>query len=92
MPNRLQNEQIYALKLRLDDLHGDQRRMGGGNDLSQRKGALKGTMDRYEFTDEPHALSNNASTNWVTNCVGRIKFTHYFCVRLPHSDIAATWD
>ena len=39
------------------DLHGDQRRMGGGYDLSQCKGALKGTMGRCEFTDKSLALS-----------------------------------
>jgi len=31
--------------------------MGGGNDLSQCKGALKGTMDRCEFTEKTLALS-----------------------------------
>ena len=35
-----------------------QRRMKGGYDLSQSKGALKGTMGRCEFTDKSLALSN----------------------------------
>ena len=50
-------ESGLATSPRLGNLHGDQRRMGGGYDLSQCKGALKGTMDRCEFTDKSLALS-----------------------------------
>ena len=35
-------------------LHGDQRRMGGGYNLSQCKGTLKGTMGRCEFLHMSH--------------------------------------
>lgn len=39
------------------NLQDGPRRMGRGYDLSQCKGALKGTMDRCEFTDKTLALS-----------------------------------
>ena len=48
---------VLSVNPREDELYGDQRRMGGRNDLSQRKGALKGTMNRCEFTDKTLALS-----------------------------------
>jgi len=51
-------ESSLAAQARLGDLHGDQRRIGDGNDLSHRKGALKGSMNRCEFTDKTLALSN----------------------------------
>ena len=40
--------------------------MGGGYDLSQCKGALKGTMDRCEFTDKSLALSK------YRNCIIKV--------------------
>lgn len=49
--------------------------MGGGYDLSQCKGALKGTMDRCEFTDKSLALSIQS--------LYRICIHHPTCYRIP---------
>ena len=52
------------------NLQDGPRRMGRGYDLSQCKGALKGTMDRCEFTDKTLALSQAFVAHFVSNVIG----------------------